>query len=129
MKIRGVDFILHSVSDHATAVAFYRDVLRVPLEVSSEEARWAEFDCGNVTLVLQSGVAVTPEASRTKLALAVDDIDAAHAWLTAHGAPGLTPPIDYGVCRAFEVRDPDGNIILLHRRADGTSGPTPPSEA
>lgn len=129
MKIRGVEFVLHSVSDIASAVAFYRDVLGLRLEAYGEAERWAEFDCGNVTLVLQGGVAATAAVSHTKLALAVDDIDQAHAWLIARGATVLQPPQDYGVCRAFAMRDPDGNTILLHRRADGTFGQTPSSPA
>jgi len=123
MKVRGVDFILHPVQDIAAGVRFYRDVLGLPLEVWSEADRWAEFDCGNVTLVLQGGEASAPSGARPKLALAVDDIDQAHAALRARGATVLHPPQDYGVCRAFEIRDPDGNAILLHRRADGTFGP------
>ncbi|MBI2510431.1 MAG: VOC family protein [Opitutae bacterium] len=126
MKIRGVDFILHPVGAIAPAVAFYRDVLGLRLETYGEPERWAEFDCGNVTLVLQGGAASAPAASRAKLALAVDDIDAAHARLIACGATVLQAPQDYGVCRAFEIRDPDGNTILLHRRADGTFGSAPP---
>lgn len=128
MKIRGVDFILHSVGDIEAAVAYYRDVLGLRLEVCGAAESWAEFDCGNVTLVLQGGAAAS-STSRAKLALAVDDIETAHAWLTAHGAAILQTPQDYGVCRAFEIRDPDGNTILLHRRADGTFGQKAPPGA
>lgn len=51
-------------------------------------------------------------------------IDVAHAALTAYGAAVLHPPQDHSVCRAFEIHDPAGNAILLHRRTDGTCGQT-----
>jgi hypothetical protein len=31
-------------------------------------------------------------------------------------------PTDYSVCHAAAILDPDGNTVLLHRRADGTFG-------
>jgi predicted enzyme related to lactoylglutathione lyase len=124
MKIRGVDFVLLRVSDLSRAVQFYRDVLGLKLETHSVEYQWAELDCGNVTLSLRGGE--TPVAGAgARVTLAVDDIDRAHAELTARGAPVPGPIQDFGVCRAFEVLDPDGNALLLHRRADGSFGPSP----
>jgi hypothetical protein len=52
MKIRGTDFVMFQVSDLARAAAFYRETLVLPQEIYSEEYRWAEFNCGNVTLAL-----------------------------------------------------------------------------
>jgi hypothetical protein len=34
----------------------------------------------------------------------------------------LGEPVDYGVCCAVEILDPDGNTIIIHKRADGTCG-------
>ena len=120
MKIRGVDFIMYPVSDMARAVEFYRDLLGVRQEVASPD--WVEFDCGNVTLALMKSE--DPGARRVgRLALAVEDLDAAYAELKARGIAGLKEPMDFGVCRAIELSDPDGNPLLLHRRADGTFGP------
>lgn len=122
MKIRGTDFVMFHVSDLATAVKFYRDALGLPLEVYSEEHHWAEFDCGNLTLALRAGETPVESGTGARVALAVDDIDLAYKELTARHAWILQPPQDHGVCRAFEVQDPDGNVILLHHRADGTFG-------
>lgn len=121
-KIRGVDFVLYRVSDLARAVEFYRDVLGLKLEMHHPEYQWAEFDCGNVTLGLHGGEAPATGAG-AQVALAVDDIDGARAELSVQGARIPGPIHDSGVCRAFEVLDPDGNSVLLHRRADGTFGP------
>lgn len=122
MNIRGTDFIMYCVSDLARAVAFYRDVLGLPLRVCNDEWHWAELDCGNVTLALHGGQAIGAPGSGARVALAVADIDAAYAELIASGARISEPPQDYGTCRAFEVLDPDGNTLLLHQRADGTCG-------
>jgi predicted enzyme related to lactoylglutathione lyase len=121
MKIRGTDFVMYRVSDLGRAVKFYRDVLGLPLELCSEQDGWAEFDCGNLTLSLLAGETANGSPN-ARIALAVDDIDRAYAELTAKSARLPQPPQDYGVCCAFEVLDPDGNAILLHRRANGTFG-------
>lgn len=122
MKILAVDFIMYQVSDLSRSVAFYRDVLGLPLEIASEEYHWAEFNCGNVTLALHATPHPVGLACGARLALAVEDIDAAYADLVRHGARIEQRPQDHGVCRAFDVRDPDGNLILLHHRADGSFG-------
>ena len=125
MIIRGVDFVMYRVSDLARAVEFYRDTLGLPLEMHSTEYQWAEFDCGNVTLGLHGGEEPAARGVGARLALAVDDIAAAHAELAACGVRLGGPPQDWGVCRSLEVFDPDGNAILLHHRADGTFGRDP----
>jgi predicted enzyme related to lactoylglutathione lyase len=122
MKIRGVDFVMFEVTDLAAAARFYRDVLGLPQEIYSEPHQWAEFDCGDVTLALKGGAAVVEGGTGVRLALAVDDVEAAFAELQGKGARVVSRPVDHGVCSAFEVLDPDGNVILLHHRADGTAG-------
>lgn len=113
---------MYPVRDLARAVAFYRDVLGLPLRVRSDDWQWAEFDCGNVTLGLHGGQEINAPGRGARVALAVADIDASWAELSARGATVCQPLQSYGVCRSFAVRDPDGNVILIHRRADGTFG-------
>ncbi len=122
MKIRGTDFVMFQVSDLAAAARFYRETLGLPQEVYSEEWQWAEFNCGQVTLALHGGAIKSGETARGRIALAVDNVHAAFEELKQKGVPGITEPQDHGVCCAVEVRDPDGNTIVLHRRADGTYG-------
>jgi catechol 2,3-dioxygenase-like lactoylglutathione lyase family enzyme len=122
MKIRGVDFVMYRVNDIGRAVAFYRDVLGLTLEFQSDEHQWAEFACGNVTLSLFGGSDITATGSAARVALAVDDIAAAHDELLARGVAMGGRPQDWGVCKSLEVFDPDGNAILLHHRADGAFG-------
>lgn len=128
MNIRGTDFIMFQVSDLARAASFYRETLGLPQETYSEEWHWAEFNCGNVTLALHGGVKLPEQVAGTRLALAVDDVFAACAELKAKGARMVGEPVDYKVCCAVEVLDPDGNTVILHRRANGTFGPDSETE-
>jgi predicted enzyme related to lactoylglutathione lyase len=122
MKIRGTDFIMYPVADLARAAKFYREALGLPQEIYSDEGQWAEFNCGNITLSLKGGSKPSEAPAGARIALAVDDIHAAHEELKQKGVRILSPPTDYSVCWAMEVLDPDGNLVILHQRADGTFG-------
>ncbi len=122
MKVRGTDFVMFQVSDLANAARFYRETLGLQQEVYSEEWQWAEFNCGNVTLSLKGGVKPSNENAGGRIALAVEDVHAAGLELKQKGARILGEPVDHGVCQAVEALDPDGNTIILHKRADGTCG-------
>ncbi|MGA2749407.1 MAG: VOC family protein [Verrucomicrobiota bacterium] len=123
MKIRGTDFVVYPVSDLARAASFYREILGLPQEVYSEEWKWAEFNCGNITLALKAGENLPEVITGGRIALAVDDIHAAHQEMQKRGVRVVSEPHDYSVCWAMEILDPDGNLVILHKRADGTSGP------
>jgi predicted enzyme related to lactoylglutathione lyase len=123
MKIRGIDFVMYLVSDLARAASFYHDVLGLPQEVYSEEGKWAEFDCGNIMLALKAGEKLPEVITGGRIALAVDDIHRAHEAMRKRGVRVVGEPHDYSVCWAMEILDPDGNLVILHKRADGTFGP------
>ena len=127
MKIRGTDFVLYRVSNIARAARFYREILGLPQEVYSEEEQWAEFNCGNITLALKAGEKLPEVISGGRIALAVDDIHAAHEELKKRGVRVVSEPHDYSVCWAMEILDPDGNLVILHQRADGTCGQNSPN--
>ena len=122
MKIRGTDFIMYLVTDLARAAKFYREALGLPQEIYSDEWQWAEFNCGNLTLSLKGGSKPAEVALGARIALAVDDIHAAHEELKQKGVRILSGPVDNAVCWSMEILDPDGNLVILHRRADGTFG-------
>lgn len=122
MKIRGTDFVVYRVSDPAKAARFYREAVGLPQTIYSEEYQWAEFDCGNVTLALHGGTKQPTENDGNRVALAVADVQAAYEELRRKGEQFAGKPVDYSVCRAVEVLDPDGNTVILHHRADGTYG-------
>lgn len=127
MKIRGTDFVLLEVSDLKTAARFYRDVLGLKQEIFSEEYGWAEFNCGNVTLALKGGATLVGGGTGARVALAVDDVAAAYEELRHKRVPIVCQPEDHVVCQHVDVLDPDGNVIILHHRADGTFGPSSPT--
>jgi predicted enzyme related to lactoylglutathione lyase len=122
MKVRGTDFVMYLVSDLGRAASFYRDVLGLRQEVYSEEWKWAEFDCGNITLALKGGEKLPETITGGRIALAVDDIHAAHEEMKKRGVRVVSEPHDYSGCWAMEILDPDGNLVILHKRADGTFG-------
>jgi catechol 2,3-dioxygenase-like lactoylglutathione lyase family enzyme len=122
MKIRGMDFVMYQVSDLARAAAFYRETIGLPQEMFSEEYQWAEFNCGNVTLSLHGGQKLPERIAGGRIALAVDDVFAAYTELKSKGVRFEAQPTDYSVCHAAVILDPDGNPVILHKRADGTFG-------
>ncbi len=126
MKIRGTDFIMYPVSDLARAASFYRDMLGLVQQIYSEESQWAEFDCGNVTLALWGKGKALTTGFGGRIALAVEDVQAAGEELKNKGVRILSGPSDHTVCWAMEILDPDGNLVILHHRADGTFGPEGP---
>ena len=109
------------VRDVEAAVAFYRDVLGLPLEMSSPEHGYASFRAGEVRL----GLAVAGEEQadligrHTGVGLAVDDLAAEHERLAATGvvfpmAPTRQP---WGGFMAM-LSDPDGKIFYLDQVAE-----------
>jgi predicted enzyme related to lactoylglutathione lyase len=126
VKIRGIDFIMCLVSDIAGAARFYREVLMLPPGVYSEEWQWAEFNCGNVTLALKGGAPLPHVTSGGRIALAVDDIHAAYEELKQKGVRVVNGPTDHTCCWSLEILDLDGNLVILHQRADGTCGQESP---
>lgn len=122
MKTRGTDFVMYPVSDLARAARFSRETLGLSQEVYSERWQWADFNCGNVTLALHGRVKLPEKIAGGRIALAVEDVHAAYAELNSIGAQVAGEPADYSVCCGVEVLDPDGNTVILHKRADGTCG-------
>lgn len=54
---------------------------------------------------------------RSEVVVWADDVDSAHAWLTASGYPSLSAPHDFaGTLRSGWVADPDGNPIQIVAR-------------
>ncbi|HET8658283.1 MAG TPA: VOC family protein [Micromonosporaceae bacterium] len=106
-----------SVADLDRAVAFYRDVLGIPLLFRVPGQPMAFFRSGDVRLYL--GVPESAElTSHTVHYFRVDDIEAEHARLAAAGVPMMDKP--HVVHRdgttelwmAF-LRDPDGHRLAL----------------
>jgi catechol 2,3-dioxygenase-like lactoylglutathione lyase family enzyme len=114
MRVELVDFISVPTRDATAALAWYRDVLGLP-----ESAFTAgEVEAPNVTLSfwepLREGLPLTP--NEAGIALRVADVEAARAELEARGVEFVAETGDSGVCHMAAFRDPDGNVLILHRR-------------
>lgn len=113
MRVEQVDFVSVPTRDHARAIAWYRDVLGL----SESEYSDAEVETPNLTLSFWQ-----PEAqgepfvpNENGVALRVADVEVAIEEVRAAGGVVLGVE-DSGVCHMGFVKDPDGNVLILHRR-------------
>jgi predicted enzyme related to lactoylglutathione lyase len=117
MAVGPVAQIHISVSDISRAVAFYRDVLGIPLLFEVPGQQMAFFASGDVRLYL--GVPESSEfASKCVLYFRVDDIEAEHARLVqagvpAHGAPHVVHRDGGMELWMSFLTDPDGHTVAL----------------
>jgi len=113
MQVEQVDFVSVPTRDVSRAMAFYRDVIGLP---ESEYAE-GEVETPNVTLGFwkpeEQGEPFVPNEN----GIALRVVDVAAAVEEVRGAGGVVLGIeDSGVCHMGFVKDPDGNVLILHRR-------------
>lgn len=117
MRYQGFIWAGLFVADMEAAVAFYGDVLGLPL-VERDEA-CALFDAGGGALLelWAKGVAAdspkTPERQSVLIALRVEDLNGAVAELAAKGVRFLGEPDEYAGTRWIHFTDPEGNRLEL----------------
>ena len=119
MKIRAIDFVQLNVSDPERAMHFYRDILGMDFPLSESTPHYKEFDSPPVAFALRRD---EPAKGYMTVALAVDDVDAAVEELRAKGVTIFMEPRETPVCRGALILDPDGAVLMLHQRKDGTAG-------
>jgi catechol 2,3-dioxygenase-like lactoylglutathione lyase family enzyme len=112
LDVEHVDFVSIPTRDLARARRFYADILGLPPSNADE------FETPNVTLALwqpeAEGVPFAPNTAG--IALRVRDVEAARERLSARGVEFLGETLDTGVCLMAFFYDPDGNVLILHRR-------------
>lgn len=124
MNVRAIDFVAIHVADMKRSLAFYGDVLGIVIPPDDADHplhhMWAELDTHPVTLALVHD----PEhaGKGCGAALAVADVAAAVAEVRAAGHPVVMDTFETPVCFMASIADPDGNILYLHQRKDGTAG-------
>jgi catechol 2,3-dioxygenase-like lactoylglutathione lyase family enzyme len=113
MQVEQVDFVSVPTRDTARAVAWYRDVLGLPVSEFTE----GEVETPNVTFSFWNPEADGEpfQANTAGIALRVADVAAAVEEVSAAGAEVIGIE-DSGVCHMGFVKDPDGNVLILHRR-------------
>lgn len=113
MNIEQVDFVSVPTRDYERAISWYRDVLGLP---ESEYSK-GEIETPNVTLSFWNpeteGEEFIPNVAG--FGLRVADVEAAVEEVRATGGE-VTGIVDSGVCHMGFVKDPDGNVLILHRR-------------
>ncbi len=113
MQVEQVDFVSVPTRDYERAVGWYRDVLGLPVS----EFDGTEVETPNVTLSFwkpeEQGEPFVP--NENGIALRVEDVEAALDEARAAGAEVIGIE-DTGVCHMGFVKDPDGNVLILHRR-------------
>ena len=113
MQVEQVDFVSVPTRDYERAVAWYRDVFGLPESEFSD----AEVETPNLTMSFwkpeENGEPFVP--NENGIALRVADVHAAVDEARAAGAEVLGIE-DSGVCHMGFVKDPDGNVLILHRR-------------
>lgn len=113
---KDIAFTAYAVTNMAKARKFYEGVLGwKPARVLSKN--FIEYDIGSGTVTV--GCAPKqwqPSKKGTSVALEVADFDAAVAHLVKKKIKFAIGPLDFPLCRMAGVRDPDGNLVVLHKR-------------
>jgi catechol 2,3-dioxygenase-like lactoylglutathione lyase family enzyme len=115
--VERTDFVSVPVTDMERSKSFYRDTLGLE---PVDERGFPEYQLGeNVSVYLlnleQIGSTFTGPHTAS-IALRVPDVGAARAELEAKGVPFDGETLDTGVCHMAHFKDPDGNVLMLHRR-------------
>jgi predicted enzyme related to lactoylglutathione lyase len=113
--IKGVDLFANMVSDPQRAIAFYRDVLGMTPTDIDEQGRGAEFTLADGSTF---GVWKSEEGQPVPsggVMFAVDDIAEAVATFRARGL-AISDPMESPVCHMAFGSDPDGNVVIIHKR-------------
>lgn len=120
-----VNYAIVFVSDMKRSVAFYRDVLGLPLKF--ESPGWTEFATDGATLALHlsHGPKVAGDdpkqtpAGRCRPGLSVPDLDEFHKRMVAKGVTCLQEPKDVFGSRVAQYADPDGLPISVGAQRRG----------
>ncbi len=117
MIVERADFVSVPVTDLERSSAFYRDVLGFE---QTGEGGWPEFKLGeNAFLYLMDPTNIGQEFHGphiAPIALRVADVEEARTELTGRGVEFHGDTFDTGVCHMAHFSDPDGNVLMLHRR-------------
>ena len=90
-----LSYIIEFVSDMDRAVAFYRDVIGLPLKFQSPG--WSEFVTGETKLALHPASAKNP-AGKLEMGFSVPDLGQFHSEMVGKGVQFSMPPVkqDFG---------------------------------
>jgi lactoylglutathione lyase len=105
-----IDYAIVFVSDMSRSVAYYRDVIGLPLKFETPE--WTEFATEGSTLALHKageGSLGDPNAPGTcRTGFSVPDIEAFHERMMEHGVECVEAPRESFGAKLAQYADPDG---------------------
>ncbi|RMG10271.1 MAG: hypothetical protein D6731_17775 [Planctomycetota bacterium] len=116
MHVERLDAVLIRSPRAEAMVRFYRDLLGLPLEKEehgSDPPHWGCFLAG-----LHFAIHAAPDrvpGPTIELSFSTPDVDGDLASLKEAGVPVLQEAHDRPFGRLAAVRDPDGNVVYLHR--------------
>jgi lactoylglutathione lyase len=114
-----VNYAIIFVSDMKRSVAFYRDVVGLPLKF--ETTHWTEFATGGATLALHLSEIANPAeepseelpAGRCRPGLGVPNLDEFHRRMMEKNVPCIQEPKETFGARIAQYADPDGLTISV----------------
>ncbi len=114
IDVERVDFVSVPTRDRERARRFYAETLGLASNPGSPD----EFETANVTLGLWEPAADGEpfEPNTAGIALRVADVRSSRERLEASGVRFQGETVDTGVCHMAFFYDPDGNVLILHRR-------------
>jgi catechol 2,3-dioxygenase-like lactoylglutathione lyase family enzyme len=124
ITVERTDFVSVPVTDLERSRRFYGETLGLP-QIPGDGA-WPEFELGeNLSLYLLDPTNIGQEfrgPHSASIALRVPDVAAARAALEERGVRFEGETFDTGVCLMAHFQDPDGNVLMLHRRYAPAAG-------
>ena len=113
-----INYSIIFVSDMARSVAFYRDVVGIPLKF--ESPGWTEFVTEGATLALHKTDAPAPDegapserAGQCRAGFQVPNLDEFHERMTKHKVPCIQQPTETFGVKIAQYVDPDGLIFSV----------------
>ncbi len=115
------------VSDFPASLAFWRDIMMLPMTFGDETMGYAYFDTGSagIELMSRAGFAASleevmpasrPDGYPAVIVFRVDDVDASYADLVKRGAKAIAEPVDRPAwqARTAHFSDPEGYVVEIY---------------
>jgi predicted enzyme related to lactoylglutathione lyase len=123
------------VSNFPASLAFWRDIMMLPMTFGDETMGYAYFDTGSAGIELMSSAgfaaslsevmpASTTEGHPAVIVFRVDDVDATYDDLVKRGAKEVAKPVDRPVwqARTAHFSDPDGYLVEIYSQLQAADG-------